>query len=134
MLASALSSKLAFSTVVASKTTKTTKKTAVVTKVIIFFLCVINPCRRRVVASSRRARIQSLIHYTRKTGWMSDIARRGGGSIDAIGRVEPTPEREPPNETSTRDMIRGIFCSHPFASSGDGVTTRRRVETASVRS
>jgi hypothetical protein len=37
MLASALSSKLAFSTVVASKTTKVTKKTAVITKVIIVF-------------------------------------------------------------------------------------------------
>lgn len=37
MLASALSSKLAFSTVVASKTTKVTKKTAVITKVIIIY-------------------------------------------------------------------------------------------------
>lgn len=53
MLASALSSKLAFSTVVASKTTKVTKKTAVITKVIIFFLF------RHLASSSR---VQSVIH------------------------------------------------------------------------
>jgi hypothetical protein len=53
MLASALSSKLAFSTVVASKTTKVTKKTAVITKVIIIFLF------RHLASSSR---VQSVIH------------------------------------------------------------------------
>ena len=57
MLASALSSKLAFSTVVASKTTKVTKKTAVITKVIIVFFFVSSP---RVVG--RSSRVQSVTH------------------------------------------------------------------------
>jgi hypothetical protein len=79
MLASALSSKLAFSTVVASKTTKVTKKTAVITKVIIFFFCFVTSRRRRACS-------QSSI-YTRKNQMIEcriSRERRGGGSIDAI--------------------------------------------------
>lgn len=58
--------------------------------------------------------------------------RRGGGSIDAIARVEPT-ECERANAPSMREMIRGIF-SRSIRVVEAVVTTRRRIASKRVGS